>query len=116
MSTIRERVSADPIMSELAHQGGIQLDNITALLNQQCQWTDIPQQMRAQEILDIVINSNVIMSVLIDAAAGEDVKDRCAALLSPEGLTVYAPGFLPPLVDRYQVAEEILNPNGTEKL
>jgi hypothetical protein len=113
MMGIRDRILARSDLDAL--RAARDITGLAEKLNEECQLTDIPQQVTAAAILDLAPYSNVLMDLLRSAAAGESVAERAAALLSDQGATVMAQGYEPPFVTQEQVAEEMYYPDGTER-
>lgn len=110
---IRERILARPDLDDL--RAARDITKLAVRLNEECRPDQIPQQVTADVLLRYVDHKAVILDLLADAAAGQDVSARAAALLSDDGVTVLIPGFDPPYVSQLEAAEAMYNPDGSEK-
>jgi hypothetical protein len=110
---IRERILARPELDDL--RAARDITELAVRLNEECQPAQIPQQVTAHVLLRYVDHQDVFLDLLTEAAAGQDVSSRAAALLSSDGVTVFIPGFEPPYVNQLEVAEAMYNPDGSEK-
>lgn len=113
MMGIRDRILARRDLDEA--RAARDITTLAEKLNEECQPADVPQQVTAAEILDIAPHSNVLMDLLRAAAAGESVMAQAEALLSEQGLTIMVPGYEPPFITQFDVADAMYNPDGTEK-
>lgn len=110
---IRDRVLARRDLDEL--RAARDITRLAERLNEECQPTQLPHQVTAVDILMYSEYPYLISDLLTRAAAGEDVSASAAELLSDNGVTVYVPGFEPPMVNQFEVGEAVYNPDGSEK-
>lgn len=113
MATIRERILARRDLD--AMRAVRDITGLAAALNGECVPAMIPVGVNLASVLYSGMYPEVVVSLVQDAAAGQDVSTRAQELLSDEGVEVLEPGFVPAMTNQFQVGQEMYYPDGSER-
>ena len=113
MATIYERVHSRRDLDDLRAARAI--DQLAMKLNEECIEVQIPVGVTANSILMYTNNGGLLLDLLARAAQGESVQADAIAFLSDTGFMTTMPGYEPPKVDQFEVANALYYVDGTER-